>query len=138
MDIPSERLNVPWTVWPGIVFAGDPVQVADATMPELTTAEPDEADVAPEREQATIVDGASPVFLRLTMQADTAAVPATHVTPTAVTFAVPDSVLKSPKEKPAIETPEISVMAIRMTVARTGEIALLLPNCLVFIFRQRV
>jgi len=95
--------------------------------------DPDAVETPPDSEQDNTAAPALPVFLRLTMQADVAALPATHVTPTAVTLAVPDSVPNRPKEKPAMDTPETSVIAIRMTVARTGEIALLLPNVLAFI-----
>jgi hypothetical protein len=40
-------------------------------------------------------------------------------------LAVADRVPNSPKENPAIATPATNVMAMRMTVARTGEIAFL-------------
>lgn len=113
------------------------MQVADDTCPEGTVAAPDAADAAPAREQARTADDASPVFLRLTWQDEVAEAPATQVTPTEVMFAVVPMVLKRPKEKPAIDTPEMRVIAMRITVARTGEIPFLFPNSLVLIFRHR-
>ncbi len=49
-----------------------------------------------------------------------------------------ERVPKSPKTKPAIATAAMRVMAMRMTVARTGEMAFLLPLftiCIVGIWR---
>jgi len=124
-----ERLIVPWTTWPGSVVIGAPVQVTtDELVPAGTVVEPVAAEVAPDREQDTTAAPALPVFLRVTAHAESAALFATHCTPIAVTLAFPERVPKSPNEKPAMDTPDTSVIAIRMTVARTGEIALLLPN----------
>jgi hypothetical protein len=68
------------------------------------------------------------MFFIVTWHADVADVPDTHVTLTADTSADAEFEPKRPKENPAMATPETRVIAIRMTVARTGESARLRPN----------
>ena len=96
-------------------------------------AEPVAVETAPDSEQDTTAAPALPVFLRVTWHAEAAALFATHCTPIADTLASPERVPKRPNEKPAMDTPETNVIAIRMTVARTGEIAVLLAKSLAFI-----
>jgi hypothetical protein len=48
-----------------------------------------------------------------------------HATAVTVTLAVDESDPNKPKAKPAMATPATRVIAMRMTVARTGEIAFL-------------
>ena len=57
--------------------------------------------------------------------------PLVQVNTVAVTFCVAESVPNRPKENPAIATPATSVIAIRITVARIGEMAVLLDRQMV-------
>jgi hypothetical protein len=140
MMIPLERVNVPWTGWPGTVAAGAPVHVTDTELPALIAtgsgngAEIADTPPAPPAKAQTLVDaGALPVFSRVTAQFDKRAEPEVQLSVVTVTLAVAESVPNSPKANPAIATPATNVMAMRMTVARTGEIAFLLV-CVIFIF----
>src|SRR5271157_4568904 len=90
-------------------------------------------DTAPDSEHAIADAGAFPVFVNCTRHSEVAAEPDVQASATAETLAVADSVPNSPKANPAIATPATRVMAMRMTVARTGEIAFLLV-CVIFIF----
>jgi len=82
--------------------------------------------------QAVGVAFEEPVFWSVTMQS--AVVVVWHTTLTADTCAELVNDPKRPKTKPAMAIAAISVMAIRMTVAKTGEIAFLRPGLLMFIF----
>jgi len=78
---------------------------------------------------------AVPVLVQYIVQ--TGVVPSVQVVDVVVTVAVFVNDPNRPKTNPAIAIAAISVMAIRMTVARTGEIAFLLPAwCVSCIFRR--
>jgi hypothetical protein len=75
---------------------------------------------------------AEPVFWRFTVQTTGDTLP--QVTLTAVTCAEFVNDPKRPKTKPATAMAAMRVIAMRMTVARTGEMAFLFfPCCTIFI-----
>jgi len=128
--IPLERVKVPCTGSPTVVGAGPPVHVAPGDSPAGigTVKVGPRVAGAPDSEQATAEDGAFPVFCSSTRHSEFPVPPWLHVSTMTVTFCVADNVPNSPKENPAIATPATNVIAIRMTVARTGEMAILLDR----------
>lgn len=101
-------------------------------LPETTAKAP--TSLAPPRlsEQPVTVALPLPVLRRTAVH--TASVAPVHVVTDPDTSALVVKDPKRPNTKPAMATAAMRVMAIRMTVARTGEMAFLFPFWKIFIF----